>query len=47
LFEQSGDLPYDLAWEFPRKRLSIQQMLGCGAFGDVMLAEASGIIGKM
>ena len=37
-------------WEFPRNRLDLQVMLGSGAFGVVMKAQAQGIkgcVGKM
>ena len=44
MFEQSGDLPYDPDWEFPRERLSFLKMVGSGAFGEVWLAEAQGIL---
>ncbi len=44
LFEQSGELPYDPDWEFPRERLSFLKMIGSGAFGEVWLAEAQGIL---
>ena len=32
-------------WEFPRDRLVLQNILGSGAFGIVMKAEADGING--
>ncbi|XP_065668911.1 vascular endothelial growth factor receptor 1 isoform X2 [Hydra vulgaris] len=43
IFEQSSELPYDLAWEFPREKLTFIKALGSGAFGQVWLAEAEGI----
>ncbi|GFR73728.1 fibroblast growth factor receptor [Elysia marginata] len=36
-------IPVDDAFEFPRNRLAIQEVLGQGAFGVVRLATASGI----
>lgn len=45
LFEQSNELPYDPAWEYPRERLTFLKTLGSGAFGQVWLAEAEGIHG--
>lgn len=47
LFEQSSELPYDLAWEFPRDRVNFVKTLGSGAFGCVWLAEADGIKGEI
>lgn len=44
LFEQSSELPYDPDWEFPRDRLNFLKMIGSGAFGEVWLAEAEGIL---
>jgi len=44
LIEQTNGLPYDPVWEFPRKRIKLLDRLGCGAFGDVHLAEAVGIV---
>ncbi|EDO37886.1 predicted protein, partial [Nematostella vectensis] len=38
------DLPYDADWEFPEKRLILQEVLGSGAFGQVIKAEAIGIL---
>lgn len=46
LFEQSSELPYDTAWEFPREKLTFLKTLGSGAFGQVWLAEAEGIHGN-
>lgn len=37
-------------WEFPRNRVDLQLVLGSGAFGVVMKAQAQGIkgcVGKM
>ena len=44
LLEQCGDLPYDPDWEFPEERLILGDVLGAGAFGQVMKAEAIGIL---
>ncbi|XP_059141244.1 vascular endothelial growth factor receptor 2-like [Physella acuta] len=41
--EQTGCLPYDPKWEFPKDRLRLGMILGQGAFGRVMKAEAIGI----
>ncbi|KAL8559545.1 hypothetical protein ACOMHN_018708 [Nucella lapillus] len=41
--EQTGCLPYDPKWEFPKERLRLGMILGQGAFGRVMKAEAVGI----
>jgi len=46
LFDQSSELPYDTAFEFPRDKLTFIKSLGKGAFGEVWLAEAEGITGK-
>ena len=40
LFEQSGQLPYDPDFEFPRKRVRLVNMIGSGAFGEVWLSQA-------
>ncbi|KAJ7388513.1 hypothetical protein OS493_037133 [Desmophyllum pertusum] len=44
LLEQTNKLPYDAQWEFPRERLSIVKPIGSGAFGQVFLAHATGIV---
>ena len=44
LLEQCDELPYDPEWEFPAARLSYIKELGSGAFGEVWLAEADGIL---
>ncbi|KAM6971765.1 KIT proto-oncogene, receptor tyrosine kinase b [Aplochiton taeniatus] len=36
-------LPYDLKWEFPRKKLRLGKILGSGAFGKVVMATAYGL----
>ncbi|CAI9732047.1 vascular endothelial growth factor receptor 1-like [Octopus vulgaris] len=41
--EQTGCLPYDSRWEFPKERLRLGMILGQGAFGRVIKAEAIGI----
>ena len=43
LLEQAGDLPYDSDWEFPEVRLSLGEIIGSGAFGQVFKGEALGI----
>ncbi|XP_068702886.1 fibroblast growth factor receptor 4-like isoform X1 [Montipora foliosa] len=44
LLEQCNDLPYDPDWEFPEERLILGNVLGAGAFGQVVQAEAIGIL---
>ena len=44
LLEQCNDLPYDPDWEFPEERLILGNILGAGAFGQVVQAEAIGIL---
>ncbi|XP_074620045.1 fibroblast growth factor receptor 3-like [Acropora palmata] len=44
LLEQCNDLPYDPDWEFPEERLILGKVLGSGAFGQVVEAEAIGIL---
>lgn len=39
------DLPLDERWEFPREYLSLNKILGEGAFGQVVRGEAKGILG--
>uniref|UniRef100_A0A8C8SQB5 Vascular endothelial growth factor receptor 1 n=1 Tax=Pelusios castaneus TaxID=367368 RepID=A0A8C8SQB5_9SAUR len=44
LDEQCDHLPFDASkWEFARERLKLGRSLGCGAFGKVVQAAASGI----
>ena len=38
-----NDLPYDPDFEFPEKKLILGEVLGSGAFGKVIKAEAIGI----
>ncbi|XP_033742928.1 vascular endothelial growth factor receptor 1-like isoform X3 [Pecten maximus] len=42
--EQTTCIPYDPKWEFPKKRLRQGMILGQGAFGRVIKAEAIGIV---
>lgn len=43
--DQAALLPFDKAhWEFPRERLNLGALLGSGAFGRVMKAEAVGLL---
>ena len=43
--EQREEQPNQLlAWEFPRKKFKIIRLIGSGAFGEVWLAEAEGIL---
>ena len=44
LLEQCSDLPYDADWEFPEHRLILGEVLGSGAFGQVVKADAIGIL---
>ena len=44
LQEQSHRLPYNPKWEFPRDRLILLETIGAGAFGEVWLAKAQGIL---
>ncbi|CAH3192608.1 unnamed protein product, partial [Porites evermanni] len=43
LLEQCNDLPYDPDFEFPEDKLILGELLGSGAFGQVIKAEAIGI----
>ncbi|CAH3187821.1 unnamed protein product, partial [Porites lobata] len=43
LLEQCNDLPYDPDFEFPEDKLILGELLGSGAFGEVIKAEAIGI----
>ncbi|XP_064608636.1 vascular endothelial growth factor receptor kdr-like [Liolophura sinensis] len=42
--EQAESLPYDAKWEFPKERLRLGTVIGQGAFGRVLKAEAIGIV---
>ncbi len=44
LNEQSHRLPYYPRWEFPRDKLQLVEPIGRGAFGEVWLAKAQGIL---
>ena len=37
-------MPYDPKWEFPRDKLFLLESIGKGAFGEVWLAKAQGIL---
>ncbi|XP_074649974.1 vascular endothelial growth factor receptor 1-like isoform X2 [Tubulanus polymorphus] len=41
--EQTECLPYDIKWEFPKDKMKLGMVLGQGAFGKVLKAEALGI----
>lgn len=43
LDEQTDALPYDIGWEFPLGNLKMGMLLGQGAFGRVLKAEAMNI----
>lgn len=43
LHEQCDNLAYNPDWEFPEERLILGEVLGSGAFGQVIKAEAVGI----
>ena len=43
LDEQTEALPYDIGWEFPIGNLKMGMLLGQGAFGRVLKAEAMNI----
>lgn len=43
LDEQTDALPYDRKWEFPVRDLTLGPLLGQGAFGKVLKAEAKNI----
>ncbi|CAH3174963.1 unnamed protein product, partial [Porites lobata] len=43
LLEQCNDLPYDPDFDFPEDKLILGELLGSGAFGEVIKAEAIGI----
>lgn len=42
--EQADLLPYHTSYDFPMEKLSLGVRLGCGAFGEVLQAEATGLI---
>ena len=37
-------MPYDPKWEFPRDKIFLLEPIGKGAFGEVWLAKAQGIL---
>lgn len=43
--EQADLLPYDTSYDFKRQDLKLGVRLGVGAFGEVLLAEATNIVG--
>jgi len=43
LDEQTDALPYDRKWEFPVQDLTLGMLIGQGAFGKVLKAEARNI----
>ena len=44
ILEQVNNMPYDPDWEFREDRLLLGKVLGSGAFGQVVQAEAMGIL---
>ena len=42
--DQRDYLQYERGWEFPREKFSLIRSVGSGAFGEVWLAEARGIL---
>ncbi|KAK3700365.1 hypothetical protein QZH41_019735 [Actinostola sp. cb2023] len=42
--EQTNKLPLCAEWEFPRNRLTIGEVIGSGAFGQVFKSDAVGIV---
>ena len=40
------DFQSNMSREFPREKLHIQHQIGEGSFGDVWIAEASGVLGQ-
>ena len=44
ILEQVNDLPYDPDWEFREDRILLGTVIGSGAFGQVVKAEALGIL---
>ena len=44
MLDQCDKLPYDSDWEFPREKLNFIRLIGSGAFGEVWLAKAEGIL---
>ena len=39
-----NDLPYDPDWEFPEEHLILVKVIGSGALGQIVEAEAIGIL---
>lgn len=44
LQDQVDRMPYDPKWEFPRENLTLLEPIGKGAFGEVWLGKAKGIL---
>lgn len=44
IMEQADMLRYDTSYDFPMKDLKLGKRLGQGAFGEVLMAEATGLI---
>ena len=43
IIEQAAELPYNLAWEFPRSDVYLFRLIGMGCFGQVWEADSEGM----
>ena len=44
IIEQAAELPYNLAWEFPRSDVYLVRLIGMGCFGQVWEADSEGTL---